>query len=111
MQEHLSTLNSLCLVLGLDINVSVSEVPFNTCNSGGTGDISTSAIKRLTHKIENLREIKLQRMQKVALQALDCVSFPEKSIIIAATIVNSLSTATRFCNYNAGSMEFDGYTR
>ncbi|KAI4340837.1 hypothetical protein MLD38_025638 [Melastoma candidum] len=65
VQEYLNALHSLCLALGLDFNVTTSEIPFDTSASGGTGDISTGAIERLALKIHNLRETKVQRMQKI----------------------------------------------
>lgn len=64
--DLLNTLNSLCLVLGIDFKQTVTEVhPSLGNNSEGTKNMSNETIERLTVAIQRLREVKLQRMQRV----------------------------------------------
>ncbi|XP_076944794.1 65-kDa microtubule-associated protein 3-like [Bidens hawaiensis] len=58
--DHMSTLNSLCLVLGMDFNQTVYDI-----NPEGTTGISDDAIGSLAAAIEQLLEVKIQRMQKM----------------------------------------------
>lgn len=60
-------MNSLCLVLGMDFKPTVSEVHPSLGDSEGTRSISNDTIERLTIAIDKLREVKIQRMQKVVL--------------------------------------------
>ncbi|KAK1262753.1 65-kDa microtubule-associated protein 3 [Acorus gramineus] len=63
--ERLSTLNSLCLVLGMDFKCTVGEVHPSLGDSDGSKNISNDTIERLGIVIERLRKIKIQRMQKL----------------------------------------------
>ncbi|KAI3884729.1 hypothetical protein MKW92_039499 [Papaver armeniacum] len=63
--DHLSTLNSLCLVLGIDFNHTVREVHSSLDDSEGAKNISNDTIHRLAAAIDGLREVKRQRMQKL----------------------------------------------
>uniref|UniRef100_A0A7N0V6D8 Uncharacterized protein n=1 Tax=Kalanchoe fedtschenkoi TaxID=63787 RepID=A0A7N0V6D8_KALFE len=63
--SHVNTLNSICLVLGLDINHVVKEAHPSLCEPEGVKSISDDTIKQLAVAIERLREVKLQRMQKL----------------------------------------------
>lgn len=63
--ENLHTLNSLCSVLGMDFNHTVSEVHPSLCVSEGTKNISNHTIEQLAAAIQRLREVKIQRMQRV----------------------------------------------
>ncbi|KAK1305744.1 65-kDa microtubule-associated protein 3 [Acorus calamus] len=63
--ERLSTLNSLCLVLGMDFKCTVGEVHPSLGDSDGSKNISNDTIEKLGIVIERLRKIKIQRMQKV----------------------------------------------
>ncbi|OVA07703.1 Microtubule-associated protein [Macleaya cordata] len=63
--DHLSTLNSLCLVLGMDFKHTVSEVHPSLDDSEGAKNISNDTIDRLAAAIERLREVKRQRMQRL----------------------------------------------
>ncbi|XP_044467547.1 65-kDa microtubule-associated protein 3-like [Mangifera indica] len=65
VQELLNILNSLCLVLGMDFKPTVSEVHPSLGDSEGTRSISNDTIERLTIAIDKLREVKIQRMQKL----------------------------------------------
>ncbi|XP_020105633.1 65-kDa microtubule-associated protein 3-like [Ananas comosus] len=65
VMDHLNSLNLLCDVLGIDFKQTVSDI--HPCLDGAEGskNISNETIQRLASAIEKLREIKLQRMQKL----------------------------------------------
>ena len=64
--DLLNTLNSLCLVLGIDFKETVAEVhPSLGNDSEGTKNMSNETIERLATAIQRLREIKIKRMQRV----------------------------------------------
>ncbi|KAI5346933.1 hypothetical protein L3X38_014812 [Prunus dulcis] len=65
IQDHLCTLNSLCLVLGMDFKQTSSEVHPSLDDSEGCKNISNDTIERLAAAIQKLREVKLQRMQRL----------------------------------------------
>lgn len=65
VMDHLSTLNSLCLVLGMDFKLTVNEVHPSLGQSEGAKNISDDTIQALVVAIQRLREVKIQRMQKV----------------------------------------------
>ncbi|KAJ1431351.1 Microtubule associated protein [Sesbania bispinosa] len=65
VQDHLSTLNSLCSVLGLDFKQTVSGVHPSLGNSEGSISVNNDTIRQLAVAIQELREVKLQRMQKL----------------------------------------------
>ncbi|CAJ1814490.1 unnamed protein product [Sphenostylis stenocarpa] len=65
VSDQLNTLNSLCSVLGLDVKDKICEICPTKVNSSLTKDVSDNTIKKLTSEIESLREIKVQRMQKL----------------------------------------------
>lgn len=65
VQDHLNTLNSLSLVLGMDLKNMVSEIHPSLGDSEGSRSISNDTIERLATAIQKMREVKIQRMQKV----------------------------------------------
>ncbi|XP_050156817.1 65-kDa microtubule-associated protein 3-like isoform X2 [Malus sylvestris] len=65
IQDHLCTLNSFCSVLGMDYKQTISEVHRSLVDSEGSKNISNDTIQRLAAAIQKLREVKLQRMQKL----------------------------------------------
>ncbi|MED6145820.1 hypothetical protein PIB30_028690 [Stylosanthes scabra] len=65
VQEHLYTLNSLCSVLGLDFKQTINEIHPSLGESEGNNSVSNDTIQRLAVAIQELREVKLQRMQKL----------------------------------------------
>ncbi|KAK9181660.1 hypothetical protein WN944_024799 [Citrus x changshan-huyou] len=65
VQDHLNTLSSLCSVLGIDFKHTVSDIHPSFCENEGSMSISNDAIERLTIAIHKLREVKIQRMQKL----------------------------------------------
>ncbi|KAF5480297.1 hypothetical protein F2P56_001059 [Juglans regia] len=65
VQEHVSTVNSLCSVLGVDSKKIVTEVHPSLGDSVGSKNISNNTIDQLAAAIRKLREVKLQRMQRL----------------------------------------------
>lgn len=63
--EHLNILCSLCAVLGLDSKETVRELHPSLVASEESRSISTDTLKQLESAILKLRELKLQRMQRV----------------------------------------------
>lgn len=64
--EHLSTLHSLCEVLGIDFKQTLYEVHPSLGEADGSKNLSNSTIERLASAVNALREMKVQRMQKVS---------------------------------------------
>lgn len=65
VQDHMCTLNSLCLVLGMDFKQTISEVHPSLGDSEGFKNISNGTIELLAAAIQRLRGVKIQRMQRV----------------------------------------------
>ncbi|CAJ2666893.1 unnamed protein product [Trifolium pratense] len=65
VQDNLHSLSSLCSVLGLDFKQTVSEVHPSLGNSEGTRSVNNDTISQLALAIQELRGVKLQRMQKL----------------------------------------------
>ncbi|KAA8539835.1 hypothetical protein F0562_026527 [Nyssa sinensis] len=63
--DHLNTLNSLCLVLGMDFKQTVSEVHPSLGDFEGTKSISNDTIEQLAIVIQRLQGVKIQRMQQL----------------------------------------------
>lgn len=64
MERLLETLNSLCSVLGEDFKDMIRGI-HSSLGDSNTRDVSRSTLDKLDMMIGNLREVKLQRMQKV----------------------------------------------
>ncbi|XP_004514978.1 65-kDa microtubule-associated protein 3 [Cicer arietinum] len=65
VQDHLYSLSSLCSVLGLDFKPTVSEIHPSLGNSEGPKSVNNDTIGQLALAIQELRDVKLQRMQKL----------------------------------------------
>lgn len=65
VQDNLHALRSLCSVLGLDFKQTVSEVHPSLGNSEGSRSVNNDTISQLALVIQELRGVKLQRMQKL----------------------------------------------
>ncbi|XP_010245134.1 PREDICTED: 65-kDa microtubule-associated protein 3-like isoform X2 [Nelumbo nucifera] len=63
--DHLSTLNSLCLVLGMDFKQTINEVHPSLNDSEGTKNISDDTIERMDSAIQKLLEVKIKRMRRL----------------------------------------------
>ncbi|XP_022735076.1 65-kDa microtubule-associated protein 3-like [Durio zibethinus] len=65
VQDRLYRLNSLCLVMGMDFKLTVTAVHPSLGDSEGFWSISNNTIEQLATLIKRLREVKLQRMQRL----------------------------------------------
>ena len=65
MLDHLNTLNSLCVVLGVDFQQTIKEIHPTLDDSIGTKNISIETMERLSAAIQKLHEVKIQRLQQV----------------------------------------------
>ncbi|PHT34810.1 65-kDa microtubule-associated protein 3 [Capsicum baccatum] len=65
VMDHLGTLNSLCLVLGMDFKHAINEVDPSLGESEETKKICNDTIQNLAAAIQRLQEVKLQRMQRL----------------------------------------------
>ncbi|KAL7584874.1 hypothetical protein Lser_V15G43722 [Lactuca serriola] len=64
--DHMSSLNSLCLVLGMDFNQTMQEIhPTLSEGANMSKSISNETISKLANSIQRLREIKIERKQKI----------------------------------------------
>ncbi|KAL4557150.1 hypothetical protein LXL04_035322 [Taraxacum kok-saghyz] len=64
--DHMSSLNSLCLVLGMDFNQTIQEIhPSLSQGANMSKSISNDTISNLASAIQRLRDVKIQRMQKL----------------------------------------------
>lgn len=64
--DHLGNLNSLCSVLGMDFKHTINEVDPSLGESEDVKSICNDTIQNLEVTIQRLREVKLQRMQRVS---------------------------------------------
>ncbi|KAE8678313.1 65-kDa microtubule-associated protein 3 [Hibiscus syriacus] len=65
VQDYLNTLNTFCSVMGMDFKLTVNEVHPSLGDPNGFRSISNNTIEQLATLIKNLREVKLQRMQRL----------------------------------------------
>ncbi|XP_042462409.1 65-kDa microtubule-associated protein 3-like isoform X1 [Zingiber officinale] len=65
IMDHLSTLNELCSVLGVAFKETVREIHPTLDDAEASKSISNVTIERLATAIGRLREIKIERMQKL----------------------------------------------
>lgn len=63
--DHQNTLNSLCLVLGVDFQQTINEVYPSLGDSSGTKSLGNDIIESLAVAIQRLRELKIQRMHRL----------------------------------------------
>ncbi|KAJ6328467.1 hypothetical protein OIU77_010206 [Salix suchowensis] len=63
--DHVDDLNSLCGVLGIDFKQRIHDIHPSLDDSQGVKDLTDDTIKKLTAEIQRLREVKIQRMQKL----------------------------------------------
>lgn len=75
VQDYLCTLNSLCLVLGMDFKQTIGEIHPSLADSEVPKNISNATIELLAAAIQKLRAVKIQRMQRVNF-VLWCLFFP-----------------------------------
>ncbi|KAG8653658.1 hypothetical protein MANES_05G044843v8 [Manihot esculenta] len=62
---HLDTLSSLCEVLGMDFKNTIHEIHPTLDDSKRAKDVTSYTIERLTTVIQSVRDVKIQRMQRL----------------------------------------------
>lgn len=67
VSDHLNTLNSLSLVLGMDMRHIAGEIHPSFNDSIGKKDASNRTIENLAAAVQNWKEVKIQRMQRVSI--------------------------------------------
>ncbi|XP_074565732.1 65-kDa microtubule-associated protein 3-like [Curcuma longa] len=65
IMDHLSTLNALCSVLGVDFKETIREIHPSLDDAEASKSVCSATIERLATAIGRLREIKIKRMQKL----------------------------------------------
>ncbi|XP_062090513.1 65-kDa microtubule-associated protein 3-like [Humulus lupulus] len=65
VEDHLSALSLLSLVLGVDFKNTIYEIHPTLCNFKGVKDISSSTIEGLSGALLRLREVKMKRWEKL----------------------------------------------
>lgn len=61
----MTTLNLLCLILGVDFKNTICEIHPTLNDSKAVKDINNNTINSLTGAVERLREVKMKRWEKV----------------------------------------------
>lgn len=67
IMDHLSILNSLCSVLGMDFKHTIHEIHPTLNELERAKDVSNSTIEGLANSIQILGEVKIQRWQRVSM--------------------------------------------
>ncbi|XVF73391.1 hypothetical protein PTKIN_Ptkin12aG0198200 [Pterospermum kingtungense] len=65
VHDHLSAINSLCIVLGIDFKQTVYRIHPTLDDSIEEKDASNNTIARLAAQIQSLQELKIKRMEKI----------------------------------------------
>lgn len=94
--EHLNILASLCAVLGLDFTETVRELHPSLADSEESHCISTDTLQKLESGIMRLRELKLQRMQRV--HVFVWISLLIQSLVYMLFMFLNKCAASRSCN-------------
>ncbi|PRQ57651.1 putative microtubule-associated protein, MAP65/Ase1/PRC1 [Rosa chinensis] len=69
IMDHMSMLNSLCLVLGMDFKHTIHEIHPTLDDLNGEKDVTNSTIEGLANSVQILREVKIQRWQRLEMFA------------------------------------------
>ncbi|XP_054812123.1 65-kDa microtubule-associated protein 3-like [Prosopis cineraria] len=116
VQDHLCTLESLCLVLGLDFKQIVSNIHPSLGDTEGPKSVTNDTIQQLADAIQNLRQVKLQRMQKLQdlvttmLELWDLMDTPiEEQQMFQSVTCNLAASEYEITEPNTLSVEFINY--
>ncbi|KAL2552992.1 65-kDa microtubule-associated protein 3 [Forsythia ovata] len=63
--SQLNSLKSLCIVVGMDYRLNIHEIHPTLDDSCGTKSISADTIERLSATINRLKDVKIQRLQRL----------------------------------------------
>ncbi|KAH8488482.1 hypothetical protein H0E87_024231 [Populus deltoides] len=67
--DRVDGLKSICGVLGMDFKQTIHDIHPSLDDSQGLKDLTDDTIKKLSAEIQRLREVKIQRMQKLRVLA------------------------------------------
>ncbi|KAJ0538774.1 putative microtubule-associated protein, MAP65/Ase1/PRC1 [Helianthus annuus] len=114
--DHMNTLNSLCLVLGMDFNQTVHEINPGLAETEGTESLSNDAIGSLAAAIRKLHEVKIERMQRLQnlarslLELWNLMDTPvEEQQMFQSVTCNIAATEQEITEPNLLSVEFINY--
>ncbi|KAF5795243.1 putative microtubule-associated protein, MAP65/Ase1/PRC1 [Helianthus annuus] len=114
--DHMNTLNSLCLVLGMDFNQTVHEINPGLAETEGTKSLSNDAIGCLAAAIRKLHEVKIERMQRLQnlarslLELWNLMDTPvEEQQMFQSVTCNIAATEQEITEPNLLSVEFINY--
>ncbi|KAJ6794431.1 65-kDa microtubule-associated protein 3 [Iris pallida] len=107
---------SLCLVLGVDFKQTISEVHPSLVETEGSKNISNDTIERLASATRRLREVKIQRMQKLQdlastmLELWNLMDTPlEEQQIFQSVTCNIAASEDEITEVNTLSLDFINY--
>ncbi|CAL9175943.1 65-kDa microtubule-associated protein 3-like isoform X1 [Musa acuminata AAA Group] len=116
VMDHLNTLKKLCLVVGIDFKETIREVQPGLDQDEGSKNISNNTIESLASAIENMRKIKIKRMQKLQdlvtamLELWNLMDTPnEEQQQFQKVTCNIAASEQEFTEPNALSMDFINY--
>ncbi|CAM8987655.1 unnamed protein product [Rhodiola kirilowii] len=111
--DHVNTLHSICLVLGLDFHQMLNEVHPSLSDPEGGQSISDDTIEKLATTIARMREVKLQRMQKLQdlattlLELWNLMDTPaEEQLVFQNATRNIAASEQEITDPNTLSLEF-----
>ncbi|KAI7751580.1 hypothetical protein M8C21_004146 [Ambrosia artemisiifolia] len=114
--DHMSTLNSLCLVLGMDFNQTVHEINPGLAETEGTKSLSNDAIGSLAAAIQKLHDVKIERMQRLQnlarslLELWNLMDTPvEEQQVFQSVTCNIAASEHEITQPNLLSVEFINY--
>ncbi|KAF7153693.1 hypothetical protein RHSIM_Rhsim01G0147600 [Rhododendron simsii] len=116
VQDHLNSLNSLCVVLGMDFEETIKEIHPSLDDSKGTKKLSTKTMEKLSTGIQRLREVKIQRLQKLQDLATTMVELwslmdtpVEEQLVFQNVTKNIAVPADEITEPNALTLDFINY--
>ena len=107
----------------MDFKQTIHDIHPSLDDSQGVKDLTDDTIKKLTAEIQRLREVKIQRMQKVGLfiffffwggggNKLLCIVAKRLLVFLLCLVLLILGIlpASSSCNYPCRALEFDGHS-
>jgi len=108
----------------MDFKQTIHDIHPSLDDSQGVKDLTDDTIKKLTAEIQRLREVKIQRMQKVCFfffffgwgggrgNKLLCIVAKRLLVFLLCLVLLILGIlpASSSCNYPCRALEFDGHS-
>ncbi|KAI8572606.1 hypothetical protein RHMOL_Rhmol01G0212600 [Rhododendron molle] len=114
--DHLNSLNSLCVVLGMDFEETIKEIHPSLDDSEGTKNLSMKTMEKLSTGIQRLQEVKIQRLQKLQDLATTMVELwslmdtpVEEQLVFQNVTKNIAVPADEITEPNALTLDFINY--